>query len=140
MRKLIFVIWMVCGAILVMAQDVRKELKTDVNRSAGIYYALPVSKPCQDTPAPAGKKPFYINHYGCPASFYLEKPHEYKKPLDILAKADSLGKLSKLGRDVLRRLELVYHDALHRSGEMKDEGGRICATGSGTFPRDVCRQ
>ena len=125
MRKLIFVIWMVCGAILVMAQDVRKELKTDVNRSAGIYYALPVSKPCQDTPAPAGKKPFYINHYGCPASFYLEKPHEYKKPLDILAKADSLGKLSKLGRDVLRRLELVYHDALHRSGEMKDEGGRM---------------
>ena len=125
MRKLIFVIWMVCGAILVMAQDVRKELKTDVNRSAGIFYALPVSKPGQDTPAPAGKKPFYINHYGCPASFYLEKPHDYKKPLDILAKADRLGKLSKLGRDVLRRLELVYHDALHRSGEMKDEGGRM---------------
>ena len=101
MRKLLFVIWMVCGAILVMAQDVRKELKTDVNRSAGIYYALPVSKPCQDTPAPAGKKPFYINHYGCPASFYLEKPHDYKKPLDLLAKADSLGKLSKLGRDAV---------------------------------------
>ena len=99
MRKTLFVIWMVFGAILMMAQDVRKELKADANRSAGIYYALPSMKTYHNTPAPAGKKPFYINHYGCPASFYLEKPEEYKKPLNILAKADSLGKLTKLGRN-----------------------------------------
>ena len=40
MRKLLFVIWMVFGAILVMAQDVRKELKADANRSAGMTRLL----------------------------------------------------------------------------------------------------
>ena len=125
MRKLLFVIWMVCGAILVMAQDVRKELKADANRSAGIYYALPPTKTYHDTPAPAGKKPFYFNHYGCPASFYLGKPDEYRRPINTLAKADSLGKLTNLGRDVLRRLQLVYQDAFQRTGEVKAEGARL---------------
>lgn len=114
---------MLLGIILqTVAQDVRKELKADANRSAGVYYALPVSKSYHDTPAPKGKHPYYFSHYGCPAAFYLTQSNEYKIPLDILAKADSLGKLTSLGRDVLKRLEQVWEDARQRSGEVKEQG------------------
>jgi len=114
---------MLLGIILqTVAQDVRKELKADANRSAGVYYALPVSKSYHDTPAPKGKHPYYFSHYGCPAAFYLTQSKEYKVPLTILAKADSLGKLTTLGRDVLKRLEQVWEDARQRSGEVKEQG------------------
>ena len=58
----------VCG--MANGQTVAEELQADVNRAAGTFYALPVSKMPKDTPAPDGKKPFYINHYGCPGSYY----------------------------------------------------------------------
>ena len=78
----------------------------------------------KDTPAPEGKKPFYINHYGCPTAYYLPNPDSYKEPYNILAQADSQGKLTKFGRDVLRRLDLLCKNADHREGEMTAEGGR----------------
>ena len=78
----------------------------------------------KDTPVPEGKKPFYINHYGCPTSYYLLNPDSYQEPYDILAQADSQGKLTKFGRDILRRLDLLRQNADHREGEMTAEGGR----------------
>ena len=44
----------------------------------------------------------YINHYACPSSYYLQKEEYYDEPLEVFMKADSLGKLTKLGKDVLR--------------------------------------
>ena len=78
----------------------------------------------KDTPVPEGKKPFYINHYGCPTSYYLLNPDSYQEPYDILAQADNQGKLTKFGRDILRRLDLLRTNADHREGEMTAEGGR----------------
>ena len=75
-----------------------------------------------DTPPPEGKRPFYINHYGCPTSYYLEKPEDYEEPYAVFAKADSLGKLTKEGRDVLHRLDMLRHDAKNRTGEITAEG------------------
>ena len=113
-----------------------KELKADVNRAAGIYYALPVELdnkgkghknaivPFNDTPAPDGKLPFYINHYACPCSYYLDNAEDYNAPYAIFAKADSLGKLTPLGRDVKRRLALIREDALGRTGELTAKGAQ----------------
>ena len=91
--------------------EIAKELKADINRSAGMFYARPVGKMPKDTPAPKGKKPFYINHYGCPGSYYLDKKEYYTDTYAPLAKADSLGKLTDLGKDVFRRVSLLYQDA-----------------------------
>ena len=52
---------------------IEKEIKADINRAAGMFYARNTAKVPKDTPAPKGKKPFYINHYGCPGPFYLDK-------------------------------------------------------------------
>ena len=120
-------LWILAAALCcttgASAQSVAKDLKADVNRAAGINYALPVTKG-EDTPVPGGKKPFYINHYGCPSSYYSLKPEDYEKPYAVFARADSLGKLTKLGQDVLRRLDLIRQDALNRSGELTTKGAQ----------------
>ena len=67
-RLLIIFITLTAAFAGVKAQSVEKELQADPNRAAGMFYALPIGKMPKDTPAPAGKRPFYINHYGCPGS------------------------------------------------------------------------
>ena len=89
-----------------------------------MFYARKAGKMPKDTPAPSGKKPFYINHYGCPGSYYLDKSEYYTETYAVLAKADSLGKLTKLGKDVLRRIRLLYQDAQGRYGELTTEGAK----------------
>ena len=110
----------VCG--MANGQTVAEELHADVNRAAGTFYALPVGKMPKDTPAPDGKKPFYINHYGCPGSYYHETRSLYEEPYAVFAKADSLGKLTKLGKEVLQRLALMRQDARDRTGELTSKG------------------
>jgi hypothetical protein len=60
---------LVLTGLTTRAQVVSQELTADVNRSAGLNYALPIEKKIKDTPAPPGKMPFYINHYGCPSPY-----------------------------------------------------------------------
>lgn len=103
-------------------QTVAEEIQAKPERSAGIAYSLPAGIPPMDTPAPYGKKPFYISHYGSTAAYYLENHKDYEMPIATMAKADSLGMLTPLGKDVLRRLRLIYEDATHRSGELTHNG------------------
>ena len=110
----------VCG--MANGQTVAEELQADVNRAAGTFYALPIGKMPKDTPAPDGKKPFYINHYSCPGSYYHETRALYDEPYAVFAKADSLGKLTKLGKEVLQRLALMRQDARDRTGELTSKG------------------
>ena len=73
-----------------MAQTVEQELKSNVNRAAGMFYARPiVGKAPKDTPPPEGKKPFYINHYGCAGSYYLDKKEYYEETYALFLRADS---------------------------------------------------
>ena len=123
-RLLIFFITLTAAFAGVKAQSVEKELQADPNRAAGMFYALPIGKMPKDTPAPAGKRPFYINHYGCPGSYYLDKKDYYTDTYATFAKADSLGKLTKLGKDVFRRIKLLCQDAQDRDGELTPIGAQ----------------
>ena len=125
MKKIFLTIFAVITTpLVVQAQIVEKELKADFNRASGMFYARKAGKMPKDTPAPSGKKPFYINHYGCPGSYYLDKSEYYTETYAVLAKADSLGKLTKLGKDVLRRISMLYKDAEGRYGELTTEGAK----------------
>ena len=106
------------------AQSVNEELQEDVNRAAGMFYARHAGKMPKDTPAPGGKKPFYINHYGCPGSYYLDKGDYYTDTYLTLAKANKQGKLTKLGQDVLRRVGQLKRDAHQRNGELTPTGAK----------------
>ena len=121
--KFILTILLVLSSLGAEAQTVEQELKANVNRAAGMFFARPiVGKLPKDTPAPNGKKAFYINHYGSTGSYYLSKKEYYEEPYAIFMKADSLGKLTKLGKDVLRRVTLLRNDAKDRWGELTEKG------------------
>ena len=134
MKKLLIAAALASAALSgASAQDskalmIEKEVKADINRAAGMFYARSTSKPHKDTPAPKGKKPFYINHYGCPGPYYLDKSEYYTETYAVFTKADSLGKLTKLGKDVLRRITLLAQDAKDRDGELTERGAQQSRT------------
>lgn len=113
---------MICTQLT--AQTVIEEIKAIPQCSAGIIYSVPTGKQQADTPAPDGKKPFYISHFGSCAAYYLESPKDYEAPINVFVKADSMNMLTPLGKDVLRRLRLIEQDAAHRTGEITVNGAR----------------
>lgn len=122
-KQIIFTtILTLCAPVTAGAQSVVKELKEDVNRAAGMFYARPIIEHHKVTPPPKGKKPFYINNYCCPASYYLDKVEYYKDTYDTFAKADTLGKLTELGKDVFHRIGLLCREVNNRGGEITPKG------------------
>lgn len=104
------------------AQSAEEEIRADVNRSAGTFLAYPAPHQPTLTPPPGGKKPFFLSHFGCQGSYYLDRQEDYDAPYRTLAKADSLGKLTPLGRDVMQRLDIIRRDAQDRTGELAELG------------------
>jgi hypothetical protein len=109
------------GAVGVTAQSVADELREDVRRAAGMHYALTLQE-VYDTPPPAGKRPFYVNHYGCPSAYYLERPEFYDDPYRTLLRADSLGKLTETGKKALCKVAQLRREALDCTGELTEAG------------------
>lgn len=74
------------------------------------------------TPAPAGYQPFYISHYGRHGSRWLIGPNAFDKPYAALTKADSLGKLTPRGREVLASVKAMRDNGRSREGELTPLG------------------
>ena len=122
MRKNITVFVFLLTALNMLAQIPREEIRDNILRSASNYYAYP--GPLQETltPSPAGYEPYYISHYGRHGSRHLIENHDYDRAIKVLTRADSLGKLSSLGKDVLNRLNIIREDAEKRHGELTLRG------------------
>lgn len=145
MRKLIIVTILGCISLQATAQDVWKEIDQDPRRSASNYMAYPEpTKPL--TPAPKGKKPFYISHYGRHGSRFIINQRDYDYPYFTLLMADSLGKLNEKGQEILRRMKLLREDANNRLGELtplgaqqhRDIARRMYTRFPEVFKGDVC--
>ena len=145
MRKLIIVTILGCITLQATAQDVWKEIDQDPRRSASNYMAYPEpTKPL--TPAPKGKKPFYISHYGRHGSRFIINQRDYDYPYFTLLMADSLGKLNEKGQEILRRMKLLREDANNRLGELtplgaqqhRDIARRMYTRFPEVFKGDVC--
>lgn len=121
--KMLLTALFVLSVTILRAQQCKEEIFADIHRSASNYLAYPGPQHPL-TPAPEGMTPFYISHYGRHGSRYHNKPSNYDPPLRTMATADSLGKLTPLGRDVLRRLALIREDAFERWGELTTLGAR----------------
>ena len=104
--------------------SVKEEILEDVTCAAGVNKAYVPAVKGTWTPAPEGKTPFAIITYGRHGSCYLSKPTNYDAPLKVLAKADSIDRLTPLGKSVLDRLELIRRDAHNHWGELTETGIR----------------
>jgi hypothetical protein len=105
------------------AQTTREELKENINKTGGVYYAYPTSV-AENTPAPKGYEPFYISHYGRHGSRYLISDNDYRWVLELMRKAKDANALTPLGQDVLSRIEQVWQEAEGRGGDLSPLGVR----------------
>ena len=105
-------------------QSAFDEIRENILLSASNYMAYPGPAQQKLTPAPRGYKPFYISHYGRHGSRFHSKPSFYNAPYHVLAKADSLGKLTATGKDMLHRLEVVRKDAENHWGDLTPLGAQ----------------
>ena len=101
-----------------------EKIRQNRNFSASNYCIYPDSTLPALTPAPQGKKPFYISHYGRHGSRYLSNRKGYDIPYRMLCKTDSLGLLTPRGRDVLRELRHIINDSEGRWGDLTGLGKR----------------
>jgi len=109
----------------VRAQSSALEMITrNRNLSASNYCIYPDSIQPHMTPAPAGKRPFYISHYGRHGSRYLNQRKGYDIPYRYLCHADSLGLLTDTGKIVKRELEDIIADSEGRWGDLTGIGKR----------------
>ena len=120
--KLSTILFALATVMPAAAQQAKDEIYANPRLSGSNHLAYP--SPVQDrlTAAPKGYHPFYISHYGRHGSRYLIGRDEYDVPAAVLARADSLGKLTPLGRDVLRRVRLLRAEADGRLGELTPLG------------------
>ncbi len=101
-----------------------EKIRQNRNFSASNYCIYPDSTLPALTPAPQGKKPFYISHYGRHGSRYLSNRKGYDIPYRMLQKADSLGLLTQIGKDALSELRHIIDDSEGRWGDLSGLGKR----------------
>jgi len=104
---------LVAMAVIGFAQDIRQ--------MGSNYYAYPTPT-AKYTKAPAGYKPFYISHYGRHGSRFHQPADHYHELYNTLAKADSLGKLTDLGKSLLERAKYLDEYAAPRAGDLTQLG------------------
>ena len=99
-----------------------EKISKDRRFSASNYCIYPDTLLLRQTPPPAGKRPFYLSHYGRHGSRYLSNRKGYDIPYKMLQKADSLGKLTPVGLHVMHQLELIIEDSEGRWGDLSELG------------------
>ena len=103
------------------AQQTRTEIAKDQRLAAANYRDYPTPTKAL-TPAPTGYQPFYISHYGRHGSRWLIGPNAFDKPYAALTKADSLGKLTPRGCEVLATVKAMRDNGRSREGELTPLG------------------
>lgn len=93
----------------------------DRHQMGSNYYAYPTPN-AKYTKAPAGYKPFYLSHYGRHGSRFHQPADHYHALYNTLAKADSAGKLTELGKSLLERAKYLDEYAAPRAGDLTQLG------------------
>ena len=122
MNRTIITFTLLCAFTIAGAQVSRQEISKNHLLMGSNYLAYPGPEQEQLTPSPKGYEPFYLSHYGRHGSRHLINDSDYDKVYKTLLRGDTLGKLTPLGKDVLRRVTLLRTDAERRHGELTPLG------------------
>ena len=104
------------GIALLMALP----LFAQYERLGGVYFAYPVTA-TKMAAAPEGYEPFYISHYGRHGSRWLPDDRRY---IWVNQQFENPKQLTKLGKDVRRRLAKIWKNAEGNGGLLTALGGR----------------
>ena len=121
-RKLLLLLLAMMPATSMLAQSPKEEFKKNLRLSGGEFLAYPWPRQRKLTPAPEGKRVFYLSHYGHFGSHHHEEEADYDYALNCLLKANDEGMLTSLGKDVLERIQRMKAEAFLRWGELTEVG------------------
>ena len=99
-----------------------RDFQKDITLSGMNFVAYRAPENPQYTAAPKGYKPFYISHYARHGSRWLIHEDQYASPRRKLHRADTLGVLTPLGREVMSVCDTLYAMSRGRLGELTDVG------------------
>ena len=120
---LLTILFSLLSSHVACAQSKVKELIEQMPSYASCnYHIYPDSINTILTPPPAGKKPFYISHYGRHGSRYISSRSGYDIPYMMMLQADSLDELTPTGQKVLHEMNLIMQDTENRWGELTGYG------------------
>ena len=118
----LLLILVVSSCRLSVAQSVIDLIKQRPSYASCNYDVYPDSITAKLTPAPAGKKPFYISHYGRHGSRYISNRSGFDTPYFMMLHADSLDELTPTGQQVLRHMNNIMRNTEGRWGELTGYG------------------
>ena len=120
MKKTAFLLFLAV-ACFAQTDSIKNEITKDFRKMGSNYYAYPTPT-AKYTKAPAGYKPFYLSHYGRHGSRFHQPADHYHALYNTLAKADSSGKLTDLGKSLLERAKYLDEYAAPRAGDLTQLG------------------
>ncbi len=120
MKKIAFLLF-IATACFAQTDSIKTEITKDFRKMGSNYYTYPTPT-AKYTKAPAGYKPFYLSHYGRHGSRFHQPADHYHALYNTLAKADSLGKLTDLGKSLLERAKFLDEYAAPRAGDLTQLG------------------
>ena len=126
MRQMLLTSMLLFSLLMVLpvsAQPVVEIIKKNPAYASCNYSVYPDSIPDNLTPAPEGKHPFYISHYGRHGSRYISNRKGYDIPYRMMAQAESVDELTPTGKKVLEEMRLILNDTEDRWGELTYLGG-----------------
>lgn len=121
MKKIFPITFLLLITISVQSQTTKEEFFRDPRNAAGLYSPY-LYLHSTVTPPPSGYIPFYISHYGRHGSRWLLNANNYNNAIRILNQADSVGKLTETGKELLRKIKNAYNDATDRYGDLSPLG------------------
>ena len=104
------------------AQTTDEELRAHPEYTNSNYLLYPEPTNVKYAKAPAGYKAFYLSHYGRHGSRYSHSDEDYKYLFGTLSKADSLGKLTEVGKQALAYTHVLFTKAAPRAGDLTQVG------------------
>ena len=113
-----------CSLFTSNAQTVLELIKQKPAYASCNYNTYPDSIKTTLTPAPEGKKAFYISHYGRHGSRYISSRSGYDIPYMMMLHADSLDELTPTGHRVLQEMNSIMRNTEDRWGELTGIGKR----------------
>ncbi len=113
-----------CAVLTAVAQSPMELISSNRSFAASNYSIYPDTALPRLTPAPNGKRPFYISHYGRHGSRYISNRKGFDIPYRMLCTADSMGELTETGRKAINEMRKIYEDTDKHWGDLTSFGQR----------------
>ena len=122
MKRILTILFIHCLLSAVQAQTVLDIIRQKPAYASCNYDTYPDSIPDNLTPAPQGKKPFYISHYGRHGSRYINKRTGYEIPYKMMVHANGVNELTAIGKKVFSEMNIILEDSEDRWGDLTPLG------------------